>query len=65
MLNPIEVKWFQWDQQSSIGGGYQGLFSPGTLTAISSFSIRKPEGRIFWAGTETASVSAGYMDGAI
>jgi len=27
--------------------------------------LRAPCGRIHWAGTETASVWAGYMDGAI
>jgi hypothetical protein len=27
--------------------------------------LRKPEGRIHWAGTEMATVSTGFMDGAI
>jgi len=28
-------------------------------------SIREPQGRIHWAGTETATVWSGYIDGAI
>lgn len=28
-------------------------------------NLRKPEGVIHWAGTEMATVSTGYMDGAI
>ena len=28
-------------------------------------ALRAPCGRIHWAGTETASVWAGYMDGAV
>jgi len=27
--------------------------------------LRRPEGRIHWAGTEMATVSTGFMDGAI
>jgi monoamine oxidase len=27
--------------------------------------LRKPSGRIHWAGTETATIWNGYMDGAI
>ncbi len=33
------------------------------LTQITD--LRKPEGRIHWAGTELATVSTGFMDGAI
>jgi monoamine oxidase len=28
-------------------------------------ALRAPVGRIHWAGTETATVWAGYMDGAV
>ena len=28
-------------------------------------AIREPQGRIHWAGTETATVWSGYIDGAI
>ncbi len=36
---------------------------PGVLSRINN--LREPEGRIHWAGTETALISQGYMDGAI
>jgi monoamine oxidase len=38
--------------------------TPGVLTAGGEH-LRKPSGRIFWAGTESAKRWCGYMDGAI
>jgi monoamine oxidase len=38
--------------------------TPGVLTAGGEH-LRKPAGRIFWAGTESAKRWCGYMDGAI
>jgi len=38
--------------------------TPGLLTAGGEH-LRKPSGRIHWAGTESAKVWCGYMDGAI
>ena len=38
--------------------------TPGVLTAGGEY-LRKPTGRIFWAGTESAKRWCGYMDGAI
>jgi len=38
--------------------------TPGVLTAGGEY-LRKPSGRIFWAGTESAKRWCGYMDGAI
>lgn len=38
--------------------------TPGVLTAGGEH-LRKPTGRIFWAGTESAKRWCGYMDGAI
>jgi monoamine oxidase len=47
----------------SRGGPVAGL-PPGVLTK--SFAhLRKPEGRIHWAGTEAATEWIGYMEGAI
>lgn len=39
------------------------MFGPGVLSQVED--LRKPEGAIHWAGTELATVSTGYMDGAI
>ena len=37
---------------------------PGVITAFGP-ALREPVGRIHWAGTETADVNIGYIDGAI
>jgi monoamine oxidase len=37
---------------------------PGALTEFGR-ALREPVGPIHWAGTETASVWTGYMDGAV
>jgi monoamine oxidase len=39
-------------------------FAPGVLTQYGRL-LRAPHGRIHWAGTETAAVSHGAIDGAI
>jgi monoamine oxidase len=40
------------------------LGTPGTLTRFGP-ALRRPVGRVHWAGTETADYWAGYMDGAV
>jgi monoamine oxidase len=40
------------------------LLSPGVLFDFGP-ALREPYGRIHWAGTETAEVWNGYMDGAV
>ncbi|HEV8167317.1 MAG TPA: FAD-dependent oxidoreductase, partial [Actinomycetota bacterium] len=45
------------------GGCYAGFFPPGVWTSYGT-ALRAPVGRLHWAGTETATVWTGYMDGA-
>jgi monoamine oxidase len=45
-------------------GCYGGITAPGVLVGYPDV-IRKPVGRIHWAGTESATEWGGYMDGAI
>ena len=53
-----------WGTEPWTRGGPAAALPPGVLT--NSFAhIRKPEGRIHWAGTETATEWIGYMEGAI
>jgi monoamine oxidase len=53
-----------WGMEAWTRGGPAAALPPGVLT--SSFAhIRKPEGRIHWAGTESATEWIGYMEGAI
>ncbi len=45
-------------------GCYAALFGPGTWTNHGP-ALRQPVGRVHWAGTETATVWNGYIEGAI
>ncbi|HEV3464763.1 MAG TPA: FAD-dependent oxidoreductase, partial [Actinomycetota bacterium] len=41
-----------------------GYFPPGVWTSFGQ-ALREPIGRLHWAGTETATVWASYMEGAV
>lgn len=45
-------------------GCYGAVLPAGTLVSVGS-ALREPVGLIHWAGTETATVFPGYMDGAV
>ncbi|WP_241032175.1 FAD-dependent oxidoreductase [Rhodococcus pseudokoreensis] len=47
------------------GGSYAASPTPGTWFAHGHAGWRAPADRIHWAGSETASVWNGYIDGAI
>lgn len=53
-----------WPAEPWSKGCYVGILPPGALTSYGA-ALREPAGLIFWAGTETAQVWNGYMDGAI
>jgi len=53
-----------WQQEKWTGGCYGTLFGPNVWTRYGP-ALRTPVGLIHWAGTETASVWSGYMDGAV
>ena len=53
-----------WQQEKWSGGCYGTLFGPNVWTRY-GHALREPVGPIHWAGTETSSVWAGYMDGAV
>lgn len=53
-----------WPQEQFTCGAYNGYLPPGGWTSYGP-AIREPHGRIFWAGTETATKWMGYFDGAI
>jgi monoamine oxidase len=63
-LSPIGYVDKDWTSDPWSLGGYVGFTAPGTLTAFGS-ALRAPCGRIHWAGTESATRWAGYIDGAI
>ena len=61
---PAEYRELDWQQERWSGGCYGTLFGPSAWTRY-GHALRAPVGRIHWAGTETATVWAGYMEGAI
>jgi monoamine oxidase len=61
MTGYVEKSWAEdpWSR-----GCYGGVMPPGAIVGYPNV-VRKPAGRIHWAGTETATEWGGYMDGAI
>jgi monoamine oxidase len=53
-----------WIRDEWSAGCYVGLHPPGVLSTLGA-ALRTPSGRIHFAGSETATRWAGYMDGAI
>lgn len=53
-----------WSNEVWTRGCYVGFTPPGVLLDY-GYTIRKPAGRIHWAGAETATYWNGYMDGAV
>ena len=61
---PLEVLEVNWAEERWTRGCSMGHFPTGVLTQYGR-RLREPVGRIHWAGTETATVSYGSMDGAV
>ncbi|MEV6171564.1 flavin monoamine oxidase family protein [Streptomyces sp. NPDC051954] len=53
-----------WAAEEYTGGCYGAFATPMTLTRFGP-ELRRPVGHLHWAGTETATRWAGYIDGAI
>jgi monoamine oxidase len=62
--HPVEYVDHVWENDPWSGGCYGAFLPPGVWTSLGP-AIREPVGRIHWAGTETATVWSGYIDGAI
>jgi monoamine oxidase len=62
--NPDEYLEQDWATEQWSGGGPTSCMSPGTWTGFGP-ALRQPVGPIHWAGTETATVWCGYMEGAV
>jgi len=63
-LAPREVVEFNWSTEVWNRGCPVAVLGPGTLVDFGA-ELRKPAGRIHWAGTETSTYWNGYMDGAV
>lgn len=63
-LHPIHYEEYNWAGEQYAGGCYTCMMPPGFLTTFRN-AIREPVGRLFFAGTETATHWSGYINGAI
>uniref|UniRef100_A0A4D5RGA2 Amine oxidase n=1 Tax=Ixodes scapularis TaxID=6945 RepID=A0A4D5RGA2_IXOSC len=63
-LHPIHYEEFNWAGEQYSGGCYTSMMPPGLLTTFRSV-LRDPIGRLFFAGTETATEWSGYINGGI
>lgn len=63
-LKPQRYFEMDWSQEQWTRGCYVGFTPPGALLDFGE-AIRRPVGRIHWAGAETATLWNGYMDGAL
>jgi monoamine oxidase len=61
---PISYVEHDWAQEEWSRGCFLSHLAPGVLTQY-GHALRPPVGRIHWAGTETATISHGTIDGAI
>jgi monoamine oxidase len=61
---PVHYDERDWAAQEFSRGDMFAHYPPGVLTGFGK-ALREPCGRIHWAGTETASIWAGSMEGAI
>ncbi|XP_040912679.1 amine oxidase [flavin-containing] [Toxotes jaculatrix] len=63
-LNPVHYEEKNWCEEEYSGGCYTAYFPPGILTQYGKV-LREPVGRLYFAGTETATEWSGYMEGAV
>nr|XP_005001612.2 LOW QUALITY PROTEIN: amine oxidase [flavin-containing] A-like [Cavia porcellus] len=63
-LEPVHYEEKNWCEEQYSGGCYTAYFPPGIMTQYGRV-IRQPVGRIYFAGTETATQWSGYMEGAV
>jgi monoamine oxidase len=61
--NPIDYNDNDWSVDP-FTHGYVGVMPPGVMTRY-GHALRAPVGRIHWAGTETSTEWAGYIEGAM
>jgi monoamine oxidase len=62
--HPTEYLEQDWAAEPWTRGGYMTHYPPGVLTTFGA-TLRTPVGRLHFAGTETATRSNGFIDGAV
>jgi len=63
-LTPAGYHELAWDEEEWTRGGYQASFLPGFLS-LHGPDVRRPIGPLHYAGTETAGIGYGHMEGAV
>ncbi|MGK2880910.1 MAG: flavin monoamine oxidase family protein [Mycobacterium sp.] len=63
-LRPLDYVDQRWGAEPFAPGGPTAAVPPGSWTRYGA-ALRAPVGPIFWAGTETADVWTGFLDGAV
>lgn len=61
---PLAYRDHTWMDEAFTRGCYAGVMPTGAWTSLGK-ALREPCGRVHWAGTETATVWNGYMEGAV
>ncbi|MGB2567105.1 flavin monoamine oxidase family protein [Micromonospora citrea] len=61
---PDDLVEYDWSADEWTRGCFCGALTPGSWTGYGP-ELRRPTGRVFWAGTETATRWAGYLEGAV
>lgn len=62
--SPLAYLEQDWPREPFVGGAYAAWMPPGLWSAAGD-ALRRPHGRVHWAGTETAQRWAGFFDGAV
>lgn len=64
-LHPVEYTEHDWTLERWTGGAPTAIHAADGSFSRYGSSIRRPFGRVHWAGTETSTYWSGYMDGAV
>ncbi|XP_049518870.1 amine oxidase [flavin-containing] [Dermacentor silvarum] len=62
--NPVHFEEKNWLEEQYSGGCYVSTFPTGVMSKYGK-TLREPFGRVYFAGTETATSWPGYMNGAV
>lgn len=63
-LEPVDYVDHRWGAEEFAAGGPTAAVAPGGWTRYGAL-LRQPVGNVFWAGTETADVWTGFLEGAV
>jgi monoamine oxidase len=64
LLQPVYYVEKDWSADEYTGGGFVFNYPPGVLTSFGS-ELRRPIGRVYFAGSETATYWAGCFEGCV